>query len=200
MKTTKTLIACAAMLYGALALSATPAAAEMSTAEIAALKAARTGDMKKLIIHDEPRPRLETEFRTVRDTGRTLEYFEGKVMVVNFWATWCPPCRKEMPSIDRLNAAISGDDFGVIAISLDRADVEKIETFFMSVNVETLDIYREPSLRMGTEGGILGMPITLILDRQGKEVARLQGEAEWDSPEAQKMIRDIAAALDSVEG
>ncbi len=200
MKTKTTLFACAAMLYGALTLGATPAAADLSAAEVAALKESRSGDMKKLIIHAEPRPRLETAFRTVRDTTRTFADFGGKVMVVNFWATWCPPCRKEMPSIDRLNAAISGDDFGVITISLDRADVEKIETFFMSINVETLDIYREPTLRIGTEGGLLGLPITLILDREGREVARLQGEAEWDAPEAQQMIRDIAAALDSADG
>jgi thiol-disulfide isomerase/thioredoxin len=200
MKTKKTLIACAAMLYGALTLSATPAHADLSEAEITVLKEARTGDMNKLIIHKEPRPRLERPFQTETGASKTIADFEGKVMVVNFWATWCPPCRKEMPSIDRLHAAIDGPEFGVIAISLDRADVEKIETFFMSVNVKNLRIYREPTLRMGTEGGILGMPITLILDRQGREVARLQGEAEWDAPEAQQMIRDIAAALDSVGG
>ncbi|MEM7545424.1 MAG: TlpA disulfide reductase family protein [Pseudomonadota bacterium] len=200
MKTKKTLIACAAMLYGALSLSATPAAADLSATEVAALKEARTGDMRKLIIHNEPRERLEATFLTGDDNEMKIADFDGKVMVVNFWATWCPPCRKEMPYIDQLKADIAGDDVGVIAISLDRASTSKIEDFFASINVESLDIYREPSLRMGSEAAVLGMPVTLILDRQGREVARLQGEAVWNAPEAKKMISDIMLALDSADG
>lgn len=197
-----TSVACAAMLYGAIALSATPAVADgsLSAAEVAALKEARSGDMKKLIIHNEPRDRLEASFLTADDSEMTVSSFEGKVVVLNFWATWCPPCRKEMPSIDRLKAAIGGDDVDVVAISLDRASIEKITDFFTSINVENLDIYREPSLRMGSEASVLGMPVTLVLDRQGREVARLQGEAEWDSEETKDMISAITAALDSADG
>ncbi|MEO1611814.1 MAG: TlpA disulfide reductase family protein [Pseudomonadota bacterium] len=196
MKTNATFrAALGAMLYGAAALSATPAAAEITADERAALMEARTGDMKKLVIHKEARPKLERAFQAKNGGAVTIDRFAGKVTVVNFWATWCPPCRKEMPYLDQLQADISGDDFEVVAIALDRASVGKIEDFFLSIGSENLVIYRDPSLRLGTEAGVLGMPVTIILDREGREVARLQGEAKWDGPEARDMIDRIAVAL-----
>lgn len=192
-----------AILYGALTLSATPAAAMGLLAEdIAALKAARTGDMEKLVIHDEPRPRLETPFENAEGEELHISDFAGKVTLVNFWATWCPPCRKEMPSLDRLRGAMAGENFELIAISMDAASTEKIQAFFDKVpqsggephKIEHLDIYREPTLRIGQEGRIPGLPVTLILDREGREIARLQGEADWDTPEARRMLEAIVAA------
>lgn len=198
MVTTKATLRAAlgAMLYGAVALSATPAAAEMTPDEVAELKEARTGDMKKLVIHKEPRAKMERAFQAKNGGAVTIDRFAGKVTVVNFWATWCPPCRKEMPYLDQLRADIAGDDFEVVAIALDRASVQKIEDFYFSIGSENLKIYRDPTLRLGTEAGVLGMPVTIILDREGREVARLQGEAKWDGPEAKDMIQRIAAALD----
>lgn len=188
-----------AILYGAAALSATPAAADLSAAEVTALKESRTGDMKKLVIHNDARPALERTFQTATGAAVGFDRFRGKVTVVNFWATWCPPCRKEMPSIDRLRADVAGDDVEVVVIALDRASPEKIKEFFLSIGSENLKIYRDPTLRLGTEAGVLGMPVTIILDREGREVARLQGEAEWDAPEAKDMIARIVAALDGEE-
>ena len=188
-------------LYGAAALVATPAlAADLSPAQIAALKEARTGDMKKLVFHKEPRPRLEREFQTANGAAKSVEDFEGKVVVLNFWATWCPPCRKEMPYLDALQAEMGGDDFQVLALAMDRASVDKIKDFYQSIGSENLKIYREPTLRIGTEAGVLGMPITIILDRQGREIARLQGEAKWDAPEAKALIRQVIEAIDAASG
>ena len=189
----------AAIRYGASALFATPAEADLSAAQVTALKEARAGDMKKLVIHDEARPRLVRQFENRNGAAKQVEDWEGKVVVLNFWATWCPPCRKEMPSLDRLEGAMGDDGFEVLALSMDRASVGKIENFFMSIDVENLEIYREPSLRIGTEAGVLGMPITLVLDRKGREIARLQGEAEWDGPNAQAILKQIIAALDANE-
>ncbi|QIE55644.1 TlpA family protein disulfide reductase [Pikeienuella piscinae] len=189
-----------AILYGALAVCATPAAAgDLSADQIEALKAARAGDMTKLIFHDSPKPRLETTFETGDGAPVSVADYEGKVVVLDFWATWCPPCREEMPSLDRLKAAMADEGFDVVTVSMDRASTEKIQEFYDSVGVENLAIHREPSLRIGSEGAILGMPTTLILDRKGREIARLQGDAEWDGPDATGMIRSIMAALDGSE-
>ena len=192
--------ALAATLYGAAALFATPALAEISASERDALREARTGDMKKLVIHKAPRAALERTFQAENGGAVGFDRFAGKVTLVNFWATWCPPCRKEMPYLDQLAADMNGDDFHVAAVALDRASPEKIKDFFFSIEAENLKIYRDPTLRIGTEAGVLGMPVTIILDREGREVARLQGEAKWDGPEAKDMIARIIAALDDAEG
>lgn len=185
-------------LYGAAALVATPLlAADLSADQVSALKEARTGDMKKLIFHKEPRPRLEREFQTANGAAKSVSDFEGKVVLLNFWATWCPPCRKEMPYLDALQGEMGDDNFQVLALAMDRSSVGKIDEFYKSINVEHLKIYREPTLRIGTEAGVLGMPITILLDRQGREIARLQGEAKWDGPEAKAIIRQAIEALDA---
>lgn len=196
-----------ATLYGAATLIASPASADLDVAEVAALKEMRAGDMTKLVIHDEARARLETRFETAQGEAKAVADFAGKVVVLNFWATWCPPCRKEMPSLDRLQAAMGDDGFEVVAVSMDRASTEKIQDFFEAIptedggvyKVENLAIYREPTLRIGTEAGVLGLPVTLVLDRQGRELARLQGDAAWDSPEAQDMLRAIIRSLDDTD-
>lgn len=92
---------------------------------------------------------------------------------------------------------MGSDEFQVVALAMDRASVEKLEDFYFSINAENLKIYREPTLRIGTEAGVLGMPITLILDRDGREIARLQGEAEWDGPNAKAILRQVIEALDA---
>ena len=184
-------------LYGLIAIGATPATADLTEAQVDALMEARQGDMKKLVFHKDARPRLEREFMDKRGAGVTVSDFAGKIVVFNFWATWCPPCRKEMPSLDRLEAAMGGDDFQVVALAMDRASVEKLEDFYFSIDAENLKIFRDPTLRIGTEAAVLGMPITLILDRQGKEIARMQGEAEWDGPNAQHLLRMIIEMLDA---
>ena len=188
-----------ALLYGALLLGASPAAADLSADQIADLKAARTGDMQKMVFHETPRPRLERAFEDERGASHSVTDFEGKIVVFNFWATWCPPCRKEMPSLDRLRAERAGPGFEVVALAMDRASVGKIKDFYFSIGAENLKIYREPTLRIGTEAGVLGMPITLILDREGREIARLQGEADWAGPDALAMLDRIEAALAAAE-
>ncbi|MGB0504569.1 MAG: TlpA disulfide reductase family protein [Pikeienuella sp.] len=182
-----------AILYAAVVFGASPAAADLSDEQIATIKAARSGDMKKLVIHEFPRDRLETSFQDANDAATNVAAFGGKITVLNFWATWCPPCRKEMPSLDRLQAAMADSDIQVLAISMDRASVEKIDKFFNRIDAHNLAIYRDPSLRLGQEAGVLGLPVTLILDREGREIGRLQGDAEWDAPETQALLKQIAA-------
>jgi thiol-disulfide isomerase/thioredoxin len=123
-----------------------------------------------------------------------LADFQGEVVVLNLWATWCAPCRREMPSLDRLQARYGGNGLEVIALSLDRGDVAKIREFFEELGISSLAIYQDPKARAGRELGAPGLPTTIVIDRTGQEVGRLLGPAEWDSPEALAVIEALLGA------
>lgn len=185
----------AAILYGAAALTANPTlAAGLEATDRAVLKEMRAGDMQKLVIHDVPRDRLTEGFKDAEGGDVTLARFAGKVVVLNFWATWCPPCRAEMPALDRLAATVKGDGIEVVALSTDRGGVAPVRRFFDEIGVRNLAIFNDASNRMAREAALIGLPVTLILDRQGREVARLTGDAAWDDEAAVGILRRIAAA------
>ena len=178
-----------ALLYGVIALGANAAlAGDLSADDRAALKDLRAGDMAKLVVHKEARPRIDETFRDRNGNPVTIADFEGKVVVLNFWATWCPPCRAEMPSIDRLSGEMAGDDLAVLALSTDRFDVSRVVDFFEEIGIENLDVLQDRRGAVARRAGALGLPVTLILDREGREIARLQGEAEWDAAPARAIL------------
>lgn len=179
-------LALAALLYGLIA--ATANAEGVDGAGRAVLDALRSGDMAKVVLADEPRPRIDETFQDGEGNEVTLANFEGKVVLLNFWATWCPPCRAEMPSIDRLAGEMAGDDLAVIVLSGDRGKSDRIAKFYQEIGVEHLAIHQDPRGLLLRAAGALGLPVTLLLDRQGREVARVTGDAEWDSPEAKALI------------
>jgi thiol-disulfide isomerase/thioredoxin len=121
---------------------------------------------------------------------------EGKLRLLNLWATWCAPCRKEMPALDRLEAEKGGEDFAVVPVSIDIGGPEKPAAFLASVAVERLPLYRDPTTDifndLKKEGLAVGLPVTALVDRQGCLLGHMNGPAEWDSEDA---IRLIEAAL-----
>lgn len=123
----------------------------------------------------------------------TLDSFKGRVVLLNLWATWCQPCRKEMPALDRLQAALGGPDFEVVALSIDRAGVAGARKFLDSVGVSKLKLYADPTARLANEFKAVGLPTTLLLDRQGREIGRLIGPAEWDEGEAKALVQGALA-------
>jgi len=188
-------LAVAAFLYGAICLTANAVAGgaggDLSLAERDTLKALRSGDMAKLVIHDHPRARIEDGFRDLYGNSISLDDYTGKVVLLNIWATWCPPCRAEMPALDRLAGEMEGADFAVVALSADRAGAEHVARFFKEIQVEHLKVMHDRSGHVARRAGVLGLPVTLILDRQGREIGRMLGDADWDSPEARALIRKI---------
>ncbi len=190
-----------ALLYGAIALGAnTVLAADLSDDDRATLKEMRTGDMRKLVFHKEPRDPITAGYRDIDGNERSLDDYRGSVVVVNFWATWCPPCRAEMPSIDRLAGAVKDNDIKVVAISVDRTGIERVAGFFEEIGVENLPVLHDQKSAVARAAGALGLPVTIILDQKGREVARLQGEAEWDSADVQALLirlAELTAAADT---
>ncbi len=123
----------------------------------------------------------------------TLESFRGRVILLNLWATWCIPCRKEMPALDRLQAAVGSNDFEVVALSIDRSGVAGARKFLDSIGVSKLKLYADPSAKLGNELKAIGLPTTLLIDRQGREIGRLIGPAEWDDPQSKALVAAAVA-------
>ena len=111
------------------------------------------------------------------------------MVVLNVWATWCAPCRQEMPSLDRLKAALGGDKFDVLAISTDRGGIDKSAAFLAEVGATRLETLHQGEMRLNGVLRIIGMPTTLLIDAEGREIGRLIGPAEWDSAEAQALMK-----------
>ena len=117
-----------------------------------------------------------------------LDSFKGKVVVLNFWATWCPPCIAEMPALDKLQSDLGGKDFTVIAISTDRDGIKKSAPFYRRAGIKNLALYNDKRGSLLDAFGAKNLPITLVLDRDGRVVGRIEGAANWDSTEAKALI------------
>jgi thiol-disulfide isomerase/thioredoxin len=142
----------------------------------------------ELSVFDQPRVLPEIHFADEEGHDLTLGDFRGRVVLLNVWATWCIPCRKEMPALDRLQARLGGKDFLVIPLSIDREGVAPVKRFYQELGLEKLGIYVDPSGKGSRALAIPGVPTTLLIDRQGREVARKMGAAEWDGPEMVSLV------------
>jgi thiol-disulfide isomerase/thioredoxin len=182
-----------AVLYMAVALGANAETAAPGV-DIAALEALREGQMAQLRFHEAPRPASALPFVLAEGGESSLAAYGGKVVVLNFWATWCAPCLKEMPGLDRLNMALGGEDFAVVTLATGRNSPMGIAKFFDDVALQTLTQYRDIKQGIAREMEIPGLPTTVILDRQGREIARMTGEAEWDTPSAKAIVSALIGA------
>ena len=150
------------------------------------------GSMRKLIVHDSPKPLSLPPMLTESGLEENLSDHFGPVIVLNFWATWCAPCRKEMPSLDRLQAQFPPGDVKVIALAAGRHEKARIRSFLRSVDAEGLAVRLDPKLKIASALQVRGLPVTILISRNGEEVARLIGDAEWDSESAVRIVRLIA--------
>jgi thiol-disulfide isomerase/thioredoxin len=136
------------------------------------------------------------EVRFVDADGRrmSLADFRGKQVLLNIWATWCGPCREEMPTLDRLQSRLGGPDFEVVALSIDRDGVDVVRDFYAELGLQALRIYVDTSTMAPINLNVLGVPTTLLLDRNGRELGRYTGPAEWDSEAVVSAIRERLSA------
>ncbi|MDX2143195.1 MAG: TlpA disulfide reductase family protein [Rhodospirillaceae bacterium] len=168
-------------------------AAPPATPPPAAAPAARP-PMNVIRWHEQPKPAAQTVFQDGQGADQTLGAFKGKVLVVNFWATWCAPCIKEMPTLNALQEQLGGKDFQVLAISQDREGAVVAKPFLESNGWTRLALFVEPGARFAKDAQLRGLPTTLIIDKTGLEVGRLEGTIDWTAPDViEAMTRLIAA-------
>jgi thiol-disulfide isomerase/thioredoxin len=147
------------------------------------------GEMAAFVFKPTPEPLPKVTFVDAAGKERTLDDWKGKVVLLNLWATWCAPCRKEMPGLDRLQGELGSDKFEVVAVSVDRTGTAGAKKFLDQIKVEKLAVLADPTARMGTTLRAIGMPATLLLDAEGREIGRMVGPAEWDTPEGKALIK-----------
>lgn len=136
-----------------------------------------------------PRPAPDLAFVDAEGRTARLDDFVGQTVLLNLWATWCAPCVKEMPALDRLQAKLGGADFQVIALSLDAKGAEVVDPFFEKAGLTSLAKYYDPTSAAMEAFRPPGLPTSILIDAQGREIGRVLGDAAWDSPEAEALIR-----------
>ena len=187
-------LAAAAVLYetarpAGKAASNCPANSAKLAARLAPLA---KGELAALSVASEPR--LAEQFAFERQDGGklTLADFRGRAVLLNLWATWCVPCRAEMPALDRLQAAKGDQGFEVVAVNVDTARLERRAAFLDSIGVKALARYANPSgdvfETLRREGKALGLPVTLIVDKDGCEIGEVEGAVKWDSAEVEALV------------
>ena len=151
------------------------------------------GDFKDFVLANPPKPVPPFAFTDLDGKPLTLEAFAGKVVVLNLWATWCVPCIKEMPSLERLQARMAARGLAVMSVSQDRGGLKQVQPFLDKHGLKALPIYLDPKGEALKALGGRGLPTTLVIDREGREVGRLEGDAEWDGPNAAALIEYFLA-------
>lgn len=140
----------------------------------------------------EPRPLPELSFTDIEGTAKTLAEFSGRPLLINLWATWCAPCVAEMPALDHAQAALAPEGWLVLPLSSDRGGRSQVEPFYRQRGLRHLQVWLDPRGAAARALGVRGLPTTLVVDRQGQEVARLEGAAEWDAPAMLARLRALA--------
>lgn len=168
---------------------ALPPAPLRPVAESAAGTTGLRGSMEAFRLHPVPRDLPDLAFRDAEDRPVTLADFRGRIVLLNLWATWCGPCVEEMPALDRLQSALGGEHFTVVALSIDRQGRRIVDPFVARLNTAALQIYLDPSGASARTLAVPGLPTTLLIDREGRELGRISGAVPWDGAAAAELVR-----------
>jgi thiol-disulfide isomerase/thioredoxin len=156
-----------------------------------------TGSLTAFIVRPERLPAPDLKFTTASGAAKSLNDWRGRVVLVNLWATWCAPCRKEMPSLSALERQMGSKDFEVIAISLDRKGAAAAQSYLKETGATDLALFLDPSAATLDQLQAIGLPASVLIDRRGNEIGRMLGPAEWSSPEAIALVKTALAEASS---
>jgi thiol-disulfide isomerase/thioredoxin len=148
------------------------------------------GNLKKLMVLDKPPAQPVRSFKNIKGGDVKLQDFRGKIIVLNIWATWCAPCVAEIPSLDQLEADYGGENFEVVAISIDR-NMTEAQDFYAAQNINHLALFHDLSLGIGSDVNVGAFPISVFYDQQGRELARIPGEVNWQSDEVSAFLNAV---------
>jgi thiol-disulfide isomerase/thioredoxin len=170
---------------------ACPGAASMA----ARLKPLVHGEIAALTIATEPKPVPELSFDTPERTKASLADFKGRTVLLNLWATWCVPCRQEMPALDRLQGILGSKDFSVVAVNIDTTRLDRPQAFLHEIGVKNLKLYTDSTMAafqtLKQAGKVLGLPATILIGKDGCEIGTMAGPAQWDSEDALALLNAI---------
>jgi len=160
------------------------------------LKPLAKGEVAGVLVPDRPRKLPALSFKDGEGKDLTLADFAGRTVLLNVWATWCAPCREEMPALDALQRELGGADFGVVAVSVDTQAPEKAGDFLTELKIANLGFYADATAKLFQDlkiaGRGVGLPTTILIDKQGCEIGYLPGPANWASEDAKALIRAAA--------
>ncbi|HMN72188.1 MAG TPA: TlpA disulfide reductase family protein [Rhodoblastus sp.] len=188
-------VVAAAVLYGIIAPAGkkAPGLCMASDAALGRVAPLARGAVAAASSPKEAQPMTALDFLGPDGKPVSLDAFRGRVTLVNIWATWCVPCREEMPTLDRLQAELGSKDFEVVAINVDTARLERARDFLKEISVKNLAFYSDPKAdvfyRLRTAGKVVGLPTTFLVGRDGCEIAAMAGPADWASDDALALIR-----------
>jgi len=180
------------VLAGGLAALALPATARRSLAGLNPDLA--RGAMERFVPAKKPKPLANVEFQDAGDKPVSLSKFRGKAVLLNFWATWCAPCVKEMPSLDRLQAALPKDRFVIVPLSIDGPTKSKVMPFYKEQKLTQLGIYFDKGRKAMQGLDVTLLPTSILVDPAGRELGRIEGDADWDMPESIELMKAAIAA------
>lgn len=147
-----------------------------------------TQSLKNFVTHPSPKVLPKLELQSADTAPLSLDTFKGELLVVNFWATWCAPCRKEMPQLDALAKRYGDKNVRVIALSVDRGGAKKPEAFLNELGISELTRAYDPSYKSARAAKLIGLPTTLLVSPEGLEIGRLAGEADWNSASVHALL------------
>jgi thiol-disulfide isomerase/thioredoxin len=146
-----------------------------------------------ITLHAQPRELPPLRFSDERGAETGLAAFRGRVVLLNIWATWCGPCREEMPTLDRLQAALGGPNFEVVTLSIDKGGLPDVQAFFRQIGIKHLHPYLD-TYHDAMDLGVAAVPFTVLIDHKGRELGRKLGPAKWDAPQMIRLIRQYLPA------